>query len=438
VNASVEIPSIAELKEALMTYGPMYVSMNAVPSLQGYTRGVYNVDAPIPPGQPAHYTNHAVLLVGWDDALGAWKFKNSWGTTAHEGGFGYIKYGLSNFGRRASYVIMPSAETCTLQVSPSSHSIGAGGGTTAAFTVDASSETCSWSLFTTTTGVSFTPTPDATGDGSFTATIPANPGTSARTITIEVTPAGNAAGKKTVTVNQAAPVAPACTLVVSPSSRSIGAAGGTTSAFTVDASSETCSWSPSTSTTGVTFTPTPDTTGDGSFTATIPANTATTPRNITIRVTPNGNAAGEKTVTVSQEAAAPTNCSVPDVKGKTESAAKSSLTGIGFTVKVQSQCDANVAKGSVVQQLPSAGASVSCGSEVTITVSTGPCGGTGKPGDFDGNGTVSALEVSKVIDAFLGIVSLSAAEQANLGTSSPNPNALLTAQVIDRFLGIIQ
>ncbi len=62
-------------------------------------------------------TNHAVLIVGWDDSLvhdggtGGWIVKNSWGTSwggdcgyGSEGGYFTIAYGSANIGRSASYM----------------------------------------------------------------------------------------------------------------------------------------------------------------------------------------------------------------------------------------------------------------------------------------------------------------------------------------------
>ena len=45
-----------------------------------------------------------MLLVGWDDKLGAWKIKNSWSTRWGQGGFGWIAYGSNNIGANAAWV----------------------------------------------------------------------------------------------------------------------------------------------------------------------------------------------------------------------------------------------------------------------------------------------------------------------------------------------
>jgi cathepsin L len=104
VNAAVENPSVAELKQALCEYGPLSVSVNATSQFQAYTGGVFNQ-------MSNASTNHAVLLIGWDDAKGAWLIKNSWGSgwgsTADYGtekGYMWIAYNSNRIGRWAQWI----------------------------------------------------------------------------------------------------------------------------------------------------------------------------------------------------------------------------------------------------------------------------------------------------------------------------------------------
>jgi len=111
------VPRTNDLKTYIQTYGPVYTSLYAgnndawETEFQGYD-GSYTL----------HYsgsedTNHAVLIVGWDDTLshaggtGAWIVKNSWGTNwggtcgqGSERGYFTIAYGSANIGRYSSFI----------------------------------------------------------------------------------------------------------------------------------------------------------------------------------------------------------------------------------------------------------------------------------------------------------------------------------------------
>jgi hypothetical protein len=67
-------------------------------------------------------------------------------------------------------------------------------------------------------------------------------------------------------------------------------------------------------------------------------------------------------------------CTVPNVVGQTESSARSIIEAADLIVgSISSQCSNTVPAGRVISQNPTAGTSVSCGSNVNLTISTGPC-----------------------------------------------------------------
>jgi cathepsin L len=105
VNPTVEIPTVAALKQAIVEHGPISVSVNATAAFQGYAGGIFYQAA------PSINTNHAVVLIGWDDSKGAWLLRNSWGTGwgetcgyGAERGYMWIAYNSSNVGRWARWV----------------------------------------------------------------------------------------------------------------------------------------------------------------------------------------------------------------------------------------------------------------------------------------------------------------------------------------------
>jgi C1A family cysteine protease len=88
---------VSDIKYALLN-GPVKTSFAVDDPFYDYVGGCYDLATNIP-------TNHAVLIVGWDDTMcngrGAWIVKNSWGESWGERGFFYVKYGTAGVG---SYV----------------------------------------------------------------------------------------------------------------------------------------------------------------------------------------------------------------------------------------------------------------------------------------------------------------------------------------------
>ncbi|GAF71036.1 unnamed protein product, partial [marine sediment metagenome] len=89
------------IKTALYNNGPIATAMYASdPAFSAYTGGIYEYSGSSVP-------NHAVLIVGWDDALGssgAWIVKNSWGADWGIDGYCYIAYGNASMGEISNYI----------------------------------------------------------------------------------------------------------------------------------------------------------------------------------------------------------------------------------------------------------------------------------------------------------------------------------------------
>jgi PKD repeat protein len=93
--------SVSLIKHAILVYGPVGVLVFVDEAFQAYVGGVFNACA------TTLVTNHAVVLVGWDDNLGSegcWILRKSWGPGWGEDGYMYIEYGCSRVGAGPAYV----------------------------------------------------------------------------------------------------------------------------------------------------------------------------------------------------------------------------------------------------------------------------------------------------------------------------------------------
>ncbi len=109
-------PTVPEIKQALMEHGPLGCSLYTNSAFSAYSGGVFNAN-----DNPSVFAlDHAIVIVGWDDRLGAhgaWIIKNSWGTDWGENGFGNIEYGCNLIGYAANYVIYEGSQS-GVQVAP--------------------------------------------------------------------------------------------------------------------------------------------------------------------------------------------------------------------------------------------------------------------------------------------------------------------------------
>jgi cathepsin L len=92
-----KMPTVEQLKSALVEHGPLAATVKVDYCFSIYKSGVFN-------GQNNSSVNHVVMLVGWDDAKGAWRVKNSWGKEWGEDGYAWIKYGSNNIGLFAAWI----------------------------------------------------------------------------------------------------------------------------------------------------------------------------------------------------------------------------------------------------------------------------------------------------------------------------------------------
>jgi C1A family cysteine protease len=77
-----------QLKNLLNTYGPVMVGVYANNAFTSYSGGIFSGC----PTDAANFINHAVLLIGYDDATSTWLIKNQWSASWGESGYIRIAY----------------------------------------------------------------------------------------------------------------------------------------------------------------------------------------------------------------------------------------------------------------------------------------------------------------------------------------------------------
>jgi cathepsin L len=99
VDAVAIQPKIADMKAAMCKYGPLTAAVAATPAFIAYSSGVFDEKSNAS-------INHAIMLVGWDDARHAWLLRNSWGTNWGEDGYMWIDYNSNSVGSYAAWAMV--------------------------------------------------------------------------------------------------------------------------------------------------------------------------------------------------------------------------------------------------------------------------------------------------------------------------------------------
>ncbi len=96
---------VSRIKQTILEYGPVVAGVYATPAFKAYRGGVFAEHyRDIPSTRP---TNHAIVIVGWDDkkGKGCWHIQNSWGVKWGESGGGmWIEYGCNNVGHHIRWM----------------------------------------------------------------------------------------------------------------------------------------------------------------------------------------------------------------------------------------------------------------------------------------------------------------------------------------------
>lgn len=92
-------PTVGEIKEAICEYGSVTASVTVTDAFANYRGGVFNEKS-----SAETKTNHAIVLVGWNDEKKAWLLRNSWGKAWGKSGYMWIRYNSNNVGSWPNWV----------------------------------------------------------------------------------------------------------------------------------------------------------------------------------------------------------------------------------------------------------------------------------------------------------------------------------------------
>lgn len=114
-----DVPNVGQMKQALATYGPLWVGFVVYDDfLNGAGGGYWYAGNRVPyqhtPGTGTRTGAHAVAVIGYDDEEACWIAKNSWGSHAgpYEDGTFRIAYNSGcYFGINAAWVTVQEVET---------------------------------------------------------------------------------------------------------------------------------------------------------------------------------------------------------------------------------------------------------------------------------------------------------------------------------------
>lgn len=88
-----QFATINDVKEAIVTHGAISAGLQANnPMFKNYMPGM------VIRGSQGALADHAIAIIGWDDAKQAWLIKNSWGELWGDKGYGWVGYNACGIG----------------------------------------------------------------------------------------------------------------------------------------------------------------------------------------------------------------------------------------------------------------------------------------------------------------------------------------------------
>jgi hypothetical protein len=110
------VPTVKEIKEAICRHGAIAAAVEATLDWLDYKGGVFQDENSYLGDANVPLSNHAVLIIGWNEKIHCWLIENSWGAhwgapcneTGYKGldsGYMWLPYGVGNIGKKACWVL---------------------------------------------------------------------------------------------------------------------------------------------------------------------------------------------------------------------------------------------------------------------------------------------------------------------------------------------
>lgn len=105
ISVYLKATSLQEIKTGLALHHPVVIGFTCYQGLESSAAAKTGI-VPMPVGKESPIGGHAICLVGYDDSTRLLKFKNSWGPSWGDHGYGYLPYAYVTTGLASDFWVL--------------------------------------------------------------------------------------------------------------------------------------------------------------------------------------------------------------------------------------------------------------------------------------------------------------------------------------------